>query len=706
MICCLWTCCQRGWPCWMLLLAGLAALSPRATVAAVHIEASTTKVVKEFYQPSDKAQVQISAARNEWEGFQLVVAAGDEQLTQMTVELTDFAGPDGAVIPSSQAEFFLEYYVETEIPSPCEPLLGLPDCGGYPQYRRDPGRYPDALVPFFDPYADDHKPVAIPFDIPAGDLQTVFVDLHVPAHTAPGDYSAELTVTSAGDTIAQVPVQLTVWDFEIPAQRRVTTSYGLVFSYIKRYHGGPDGPDEEAEKAYIRNYELAFHKHRVDLENMRATPPIEADEQGQLLPIDFTEFDAELAPRVDGSYYPDGIGINRLALKKLGPGKSQHDLTDEEFAEAARIVGEHLQEKGWLQHIYLYSLDEPWAFDKWAEGSFDKIAHDVGLLHSKTDAWHGTVMVTGPWNSALDQHVDIWCPDTVMYGGDYYGPGAYPGAQKYAQLKEAGRELWFYVCRINVPPFLGYDVDTKIGYEPRLLKWQAWAEGAAGFLFWTTNYWNNDDPWHTLVKFPKKFVSEADRHGNGILIYPGDHNGTKAPTGSPDWVSIDGPVMSYRFKQIRDGLEDWEMFLLAEDLGAGQYARDQASRVHRSFGQLIDEYFDITDPPWTLSEDELFDVRRNVALKVQHLLHPDRYPDPEAGLEPEPVPEPRPDVVEGPRDAAPADAIFAPETSNQSSGCTAGPGPAGLSPWIAVLYLLGLLVSLSAARNRAIEPKG
>ena len=671
-------------------------LLPGTGLAAVWIEEPTTKVLKTAEEPAGAVAVSLEAARNDWEAFQVVVRAEGEALADVDMEMSDLDGPGGAVLEAGNALFYLEYYVDIEIPSPCDELFGLPECGGIPEYRRDPGAYPDALVPFYDPYGEGDKPVAVPFAVPAGDLQTVWVDFHVPSGTVPGLYEGELTVRAAGDKIASIPVSLLVWDFEIPLQRNIATSYGLVFFYIKRYHGGPEITDEQ-EKYFIRNYELELHRHRIDLEKHRASLDFDIDEEGNVAPMDFSVFDAVIGPKVDGSYYPDGAGINRFDLGYLRPGTNKGGLTDSQVVEASTRVAQHLHEKGWMDHVYIYSLDEPWQFDKWAEGSYDNIAHDAALLEQGSKLWKGHVMVTGPWVEALDEAVDIWCPDTNMYGGDYYGPGAWPGGETYQPLLKQDKELWFYVCRVNVPPFLGYDIDTKIGYEPRLLKWQAWHEGASGFLFWTTNYWYPPDPWHVLVKDPEKFVPEMDRNGNGILIYPGDHNGTKAPAGSPPWVSIDGPVMSLRIKQIRDGLEDWEMFLLAEQLGAADFVREQVARVHSSFAVPINEQFDLDNPPWTLDEHELLDVRHQVGLMVQHLSHPDLYPDPTATTLPEPSPEPLPDIIspEPPAEIRAADAApaaDAPPAKKPSTGCasTGRPNVAALLLAIMAMFCLRL----------------
>jgi len=701
------------WFCVVTLLL----LLPSPCRTEVWTEESTTKVLKDAVAPATTPEVILDAAGNEWTAFQVVIAAGEGPIGGVSVEITALTGPLDAVISADNAELFLEYYVQIETPSPCEPLLGLPNCGGHDVYIRSPGYYPDALVPFLDPYAQEETPVAVPFDVPGNDLQTVFVDLHVPADSPAGDYSGEVLVTSNGESLASIPLSLHVWDFNIPVKRNIATSYGLIFNYISKYHGGPDGPDDEAEEYFIRNYELEFHKHRIDLEKYRDPLRVELDEEGNLAPIDFAEYDAFFAPRIDGSYYPDGAGINRFDLGKFGPGKGTKEFSEDQYSEAARIVAEHLEDKGWLKHVYLYSLDEPWQLEKWRDGSYAKINADVELLNKKTGLWKGHVMVTGPFAKSVDEAVDIWCPDTFMYDEGNYGPGTWPGPEKYEELLADGKELWFYVCRMNVPPFLGYDIDTKLGYEPRLLKWQAWYEKGTGFLFWTTNYWNNSDPWNIVVKNPKVFVEEFDRHGNGILIYPGNHDGKKAPTGSPEWVSMDGPVFSLRMKQIRDGLEDWEMFILASSLGAEEYTRQQVARVHRKFGELIDEDFDIDDPPWTLDEHELLDARRQVARKIQYLLHPDLYEDPEASpvLLEEPAIEPMaeaadltelsPDALAPPEsvsDCTDSESEPQPTPAGKASGCHAGDNPGPLSLVILLAALAGLAAPLGripAERN-------
>lgn len=659
---------------------------------------STTKVLKDGSFIGGTDAVEIKAARNEYEGFQVVIRALGLPLEGVSLELSDLEGPWGAIIPAVAADLYLEYYVYLDFASPCEIYSFNTDCASYPDtYLRTPGWYPDALIPFNDPYGEGNPPVATPFDVPADDLQVVYVDLHVPHDSFAGEYTGTVTVTAGDETLGTLPLNLTVWDFAIPVTRSVGTSYGMGLNLCSHYHGGAEGLSGEDKVRIERNYEWELHRHRVDFTTHKGPISFETDADGALLPVDFTAYDAYMAPRLDGSYYPDGAPLARYNVGYFRPGHGMMGLSEEVYAEAAKVMAEHLDEKGWLDEAWLYSSDEPWL--PWHWEAFDNIKHDVDLLHSKTELWRGHVLVTGPWQELLDGYVDIWCPVTPMYGSNFWPEGSWAPEEKYTELLEAGRELWFYVCNANFPAFMGYDVDAKLGYEPRLVKWGAWREGATGFLFWRVSYWQSQDPWHVLVNLPQ-FGEDFSRQGDGILLYPGDHDGTKG-TGSPEGVAIDGPVVSYRLKQIRDGFEDWEMFLLADELGAGDWARGRVDEVYRDFGDLLDEDFDLADPPWTLDEAALLAARELVALKVQHVLHPDLYPDPESG-EPEPEPELPPESFEGsvevfceilsdtpaaPEVVAGVDAT--PGGGKKSRGC--GPGAPAPSLWILALMVAVVL---------------
>lgn len=106
--------------------------------------------------------------------------------------------------------------------------------------------------------------------------------------------------------------------------------------------------------------------------------------------------------------------------------------------------------------------------------------------------------------------------------------------------------------------------------------WGSWFEGATGFLYYSITQWEREDPWGLNVSFPKT--------GDGVLIYPGNHDGEFAPAGSPEYIMIDGPVPSLRLKMVRAGMQDWALFKVAADNGLLDVARTQVATAYNQLG--------------------------------------------------------------------------------------------------------------------------
>ena len=689
----------------LLLLCGL--LAPPAHASSAWLAPSIQKILKDRTPAEPMTTLALEAVRNEWVAFQVVVEGGLEGLEVVNVTVGDLQGADGGLIQGAAADRSLAYYVHLDFASPCD-LWHPGSCGAHEVYERVPGLYPDALVPFVDPYDPAHPPVAAPFDVAAGDRQVVFVDWLVPADAPPGDYGGEVVVSAGGEPIATLSLSLLVWDVTLPAERTVATSFGFGPKELWKYHGGPEPPadqhhpDDEARARILDAYEQVTHRHRVDWRGYDHGLDYEDfvfDEGGQVASVDTASFEAIMGSRLDGSRYEDGAAINRFDLGRFCPGRGTGPLTDEQYGRAAAWLADYLEEKGWRDQVFLYSTDEPWMPAH--EGAVERIAEDLEKLYAISDVWRPYTLVTGPILEPLDGDIGIWCPVTPMYDDTFWTPGMYAPPETYEAHVDAGGELWLYVCNANFPPQLGYDVDSPLGWEPRLLKWGAWWEGATGFLYWRMTYWRSEQPWDVLVNL-ESFGELFSRNGDGILIYPGDHAGSLAPQGSPPWVALDGPVVSYRLKQVRDGMEDWELFRLAEAAGIGDYARAQVETTYRAFGQPIDEAFDIGEPPWTLDGERMLAARRAILAKLQWALHPARYPDPEA---PEPDPDPQADATDATADSGPddrADAVVeATPSASSGGGCAAGQtARRGMIP---TLLLLGLLGLLALALGRRVE---
>ena len=98
-----------------------------------------------------------------------------------------------------------------------------------------------------------------------------------------------------------------------------------------------------------------------------------------------------------------------------------------------------------------------------------------------------------------------------------------------------------------------------------------------------------------------------------MLIYPGNHDGSYAPAGSPANIAIDGPIPSLRLKMVRAGMQDWALFQLAVDHGLGQVAKTEVAKAYNQLGGC--EWSGCNPPAWYWKTDYalMSEVRRNVA---------------------------------------------------------------------------------------------
>ncbi len=181
---------------------------------------------------AEDATVRLSAARGEFEPVQVVLRP-KQPLSGLTASISDLSG-EGASIPASAVDILRVGYVYVHTPTDEQGAVGW---------------WPDPLPPLDEP-----------IDIEAGQNQPLWVRVEVPRDARPGDYRGTLSLSADGWS-AEVPVELRVWDFEMPEERSIVATMGLRSSSIKRYHHlETDEQMAEVWDAYMRN----FREHRID----------------------------------------------------------------------------------------------------------------------------------------------------------------------------------------------------------------------------------------------------------------------------------------------------------------------------------------------------------------------------------------------------------------------------------------------------------
>jgi hypothetical protein len=521
--------------------------------------------------PPANLAVTLAGPRGAVEAYQLVIRPKNGQLTGIAVIASDLSDGSGHTIPAAGVTFYREVFVD---------FTGVKAMGGRtPAPASSPtkdGRVPDPLVPLVDPYSN----AALPFSADNAN-QPVWIDVAIPSTAAAGKYSGTITVQAGSDS-ATVPLDVEVWDLTLPDMRTVTTWFRINANPIIDFHKGTAScgsgntncylDDNAKARLVVKRYEELAHAHRID--GGQAFIPFARN--GCSPVTDWSAYDAALAPYMDGSYFADHVPSSRVQMP-FSPGDtgSLEMCSQAEYTALAQSWAAHLKSKSWFGPAIAYALDEP------PESLYPAIAQASQWMQAGDPDWLKHIMdTTAPKASSaatLDPAIGIYVACLKCYADWYFkGADAFYGRNEWPGEFNNGKQLWFYESIAQGPPYSTFATNTLDGGEPRIMMWGSWFEGATGFLYYMITGWDLKDPWGP--------TAGEGKTGDGMLVYPGNHDGTLAPLGSPVDVAIDGPVPSYRLKMVRSGLQDWALFALAQQHGLGQMVRQSMATVYNQLG--------------------------------------------------------------------------------------------------------------------------
>jgi hypothetical protein len=482
------------------------------------------------------------AARNETESLQFAIRAVGGNLAKVDLSLSPFALADGTQLPAAAAVLFREVPVNVRHSSP--------------RATEAPGLIPDALVPLTHPHSGEKlKPhywngeklegVAYggtPFDLWQDHNEGIWLDVHVPADAAPGDYTATLRVTAENVEAVELPVTLTVWDFALPVGPTHENHFGG-FVALADYH-----PLESDNPKFIELEE----RYSAELAAHRISPEI----PHHLLPAAGEDGAAAFTPEVDAAItaFVERHHVTNFHIPSA-PFGDPVGVDREKALRFYRSWYDYLEQKGWADRAYLYMLDEPneiEAYERVRElGALVREAHPnirrlvVEQTYTQDPTW-----------PSLEESIDIWCP---LFG--------FVDEASTKRLQAQDEHVWSYTAltqtappyhpeidkvKADLPPF--WEIDFPVT-SYRIAPWLNRRYGITGLLYWSVVYFGSPDrdPWQD-PGFRVRW------NGEGALFYPGNA------------VGIDGPIASIRLKNLRDGMEDYEYFALLESLGGVEAA--------------------------------------------------------------------------------------------------------------------------------------
>jgi len=522
--------------------------------------------IAQHQEVSGPDRADICAARNEWESFQVVVAAGPENVYVTQADISDLAGPGGAKIGRDHIKLYREEYVRVRRSSPRAEL--------------PPGLYADPLVPFVNPTTGEpieprrrvserwggpvtvqgHDMFGLPFEVFREQNQPIWVDVYVPKEAQAGRYEGTLRVVARGGISAVIPVTLTVWDFELPDGPTHKNHLGS-FRNIARYF------DVQRDSDEFKNIEMRYCQAMAE---HRLNPPIphhllpEVNNDGSLkiLPEQheaLKEFIAELhVTDFEISRAPFG----RLRVSATEPDYKHIAPADREKAmRYYRDYYDYVKQNGWADRAYVYLWDEPNLPE-----NYEQVLVLGELVHEAVPELKCLVVEqTYPHDPSwpdIDPALDIWCPLWAFIDRKTIG-------EKIA----GGDEVWSYTALVQRAPPYHPEYEQVKGLDPpywhidrspivyRVPTWINRQYGITGLLYWTTittvlDAWNNP-----------AFAHPGHYNGGGYLFYPG------VPCG------IAGPVSCIRLKNLRDGMEDYEYFVLAEKAAGNEAVQTIVDKV-------------------------------------------------------------------------------------------------------------------------------
>ena len=523
------------------------------------------KVSRNRPAPKDRgAALRISAARNERDAAQFIVRPA-QPLHNLTVTATPLHGPDGHAIPAGSIDILRVHYLQVTRPTDATSVAA--------------------------PWPDPLPPLDGPVTLAAHENQPFWVRVYVPKDAPTGRYKGSIDLAADGYA-ATVPVDVEVFDFELPDRSTCVSAFGLSPGNVFRYQKLDDpGQRREVIDKYLQN----FSDHRISpydpapLDDPVVTwpevkPGDTVDPSTLKVTFDWSAWDAGLEKAFNEFHFTS----IRLPVAGMGGG-TFHSRVDPQllgFAEGTpeyealftsywQQLQEHLREKGWLDKGYVYWFDEPdpkdYAFVMNGFRKLEEAAPDIAR------------MLTEQVEEGLVGGPNLWCPISNQY------------EHEDAEARRAhGEKFWWYVCTGPKAPYATLFLDHP-ATDLRVWLWQTWQRHIDGILVWQSNYWTSEaaypdrpqNPYEDPMSWTSGYSTKAGQrlpwgNGDGRFLYPPI---AAAAANSAEPV-LEGPVDSIRWEMLRDGVEDYEYLAILKQLIAEKRGTLSEKELARYTGLL------------------------------------------------------------------------------------------------------------------------
>ena len=390
--------------------------------------------------------------------------------------------------------------------------------------------YTDGLIPYGGRRLTIEPKVILPF----------MIEFTTDENTPAGDYEYVYELKEKnGNVLATYNITVHVWDFELPKEKTFVTAVGLVNAWIAHFKSGT------YEQWYntLLDHNMCAYDLPYDILDPRADAYM-SDPRVTSFEVPVPTIKSE---DTNGDAYIDTFVIDEEKLLQYYEKITSNDV--------------------WLSKAYFYPYDEPntparLEFLKDIERQLTKLCPKIEIM-----APYYTNVQMGENKDQTDfmaEFTDLWCPKLCLWDDEKsYGEflDYTPSKSFHERMNEQiakGDRMWSYVCNDPDDPYAQLFVDTE-GVNQRLMFWQMYQRDIKGFLYWCANYYGYSTGGKKVPINPWNSTNTKVTNGQGItifgegfLFYPGSE------------IGYGGAVPSIRAKIVRDGIDDLEMFYLAE----------------------------------------------------------------------------------------------------------------------------------------------
>jgi len=413
--------------------------TPRTDVV-VGFATSMDKVLPRAAPPlltiADKTEIHL--ARNEKEGFQVVVVPCERNVAGVRVRVTDLQTAEGARFAAANVDTAVIGYVQTRHTPP----YGSSHIGWWP----------DPILNF-----------QTTADIARGDAQAFWVRLRAPKDQPAGIYRGKLEVDIDGSTAFAFNLTVRVFSFAVPGSSPLPLAVTFWPMFYEPNEGGGYREGESRDPAW--------KAHKAAWADFLADYYLSYD---SLYAFATWSPDFEILQRIHGQRRLGRFNLGYF--EACGESPADIDKWRQRTIDVIRPRYEQAKRLGLLDHAYIYGCDEhpvgrfP-AVQRAAE-LLKKEFPDVPVMTTTYDHSFGTKSVL--------RSIDAFCPLT---------PRLDP--KLASQVRAAGKQVWWYICCGPHHPHANLFIEYP-AIEGRLLMGAMTTRYRPdGFLYYEISIWNS-----------------------------------------------------------------------------------------------------------------------------------------------------------------------------------------------------------------------